>query len=326
MTLNLEGVLLLDAIARAGSFAQAARDLGKVPSALTYSVRQLEEDLDVLLFDRRGRRATLTPAGRTLLADGRRLLGDADALVKRVQQIGSGWETDLRIGVDALISFEAVAPLLADFDRLGAPTRLRLTYEVFNGTWHALCEDRVDLALGASGAQPPPLASPVPTGGSAYSAPLGSVAFVFCVAANHPLAATDPDQALSVAQLRAHRAVVLADSSGPLAGTATGLSVGIVPGQSCITVATMEQKIRAQLAGLGVGYLPEPFARPWLRNGQLVARQTEVVRESASLFYGWRQPLPGKALSWWLGKLSVARVRERLLGGPEPLPFAPPAP
>ena len=48
---------MMDVIARTGSFAAAARELGKVPSSLTYSVRQLEEALDVLLFDRRSRQA-----------------------------------------------------------------------------------------------------------------------------------------------------------------------------------------------------------------------------------------------------------------------------
>ena len=55
---------MMDTIARTGSFAAAARELGKVPSALTYSVRQLEDALDVLLFDRSSRQAQLTAAGR----------------------------------------------------------------------------------------------------------------------------------------------------------------------------------------------------------------------------------------------------------------------
>jgi DNA-binding transcriptional LysR family regulator len=65
---------MMDTIARTGSFAAAARELGKVPSALTYSVRQLEDALDVLLFDRRSRQAQLTAAGQELLQEGRRLL------------------------------------------------------------------------------------------------------------------------------------------------------------------------------------------------------------------------------------------------------------
>ncbi len=72
--LTPEALTMMDVIARNGSFAGAARELGKVPSSLTYSVRQLEEALDVLLFDRRSRQATLTAAGQELLDEGRRLL------------------------------------------------------------------------------------------------------------------------------------------------------------------------------------------------------------------------------------------------------------
>ena len=58
--LTPEALLMTDTIDRAGSFAAAARELGKVPSALTYSVRQLEDALDVLLFDR-SRQASSPP-------------------------------------------------------------------------------------------------------------------------------------------------------------------------------------------------------------------------------------------------------------------------
>ena len=44
--LTPEALLMVDAIARTGSFAAAARELGRVPSALTYQVHQLEEALD----------------------------------------------------------------------------------------------------------------------------------------------------------------------------------------------------------------------------------------------------------------------------------------
>ena len=61
--LSLESLEVLDAIARKGSFAAAAESLFRVPSALTYTVRRLEEDLGVSLFNRSGHRAELTEAG-----------------------------------------------------------------------------------------------------------------------------------------------------------------------------------------------------------------------------------------------------------------------
>ncbi|HNG82348.1 MAG TPA: LysR family transcriptional regulator, partial [Burkholderiaceae bacterium] len=90
--LTPEALAMVDTIARTGSFAAAARELGKVPSALTYSVRQLEEALDVLLFDRSSRQAQLTAAGTELLHEGRRLLQEMDAVANRVRRVASGWE------------------------------------------------------------------------------------------------------------------------------------------------------------------------------------------------------------------------------------------
>ena len=98
--LTPDALTMMDTIARSGSFAAAARELGKVPSALTYSVRQLEDALDVLLFDRSSRQATLTAAGKELLDEGRRLLEQMDAVANRVKRVATGWETQLTIAVD----------------------------------------------------------------------------------------------------------------------------------------------------------------------------------------------------------------------------------
>ena len=102
--LTPDALTMMDAIARTGSFAAAARELGKVPSALTYSVRQLEEALDVLLFDRGSRQARFTSAGEELLTEGRRLLAQMDAVAHRVKRVASGWETQLTVAVDSVIS------------------------------------------------------------------------------------------------------------------------------------------------------------------------------------------------------------------------------
>ena len=74
MRLSFDALETLDAIASAGSFARAAERLHRVPSALTYTVNKLESDLGVAIFDRSGKRAELTPAGRELLEQGRDLL------------------------------------------------------------------------------------------------------------------------------------------------------------------------------------------------------------------------------------------------------------
>ena len=78
--LTPDNLALIDAVARTGSMAAAARELGLVPSALTYRVRQVEDALDVLLFDRSARQARITPAGAELLRSGEHLLRELDAI------------------------------------------------------------------------------------------------------------------------------------------------------------------------------------------------------------------------------------------------------
>ena len=60
--LTLEALEELDTIDRKGSFAAAAAALYKVPSAVSYSVQKLEQDLGVTLFIKEGRRSVLTPS------------------------------------------------------------------------------------------------------------------------------------------------------------------------------------------------------------------------------------------------------------------------
>ena len=67
--LTPDALSMLLAIEETGSFAAAARQRGLVPSALTYRVRQIEDALDVLLFDRSSRQAKPTDAGKELLRE-----------------------------------------------------------------------------------------------------------------------------------------------------------------------------------------------------------------------------------------------------------------
>jgi DNA-binding transcriptional LysR family regulator len=73
-------------------FRRAAERLHLTQPALSHQIRQLEEILGVRLFDRDGRHVAITPAGETLLADARRLLGDVDAAINRARQAGGAAE------------------------------------------------------------------------------------------------------------------------------------------------------------------------------------------------------------------------------------------
>ena len=106
--LSLDALLVLDAIARRGSFAAAAEEVHRTTSTLSYTVRKLERDLGVRLFDRSGHRAVLTEHGRLLLAEGRELIDHAGALERRMRTLGRGWEPTLRICVNELVGLAPI--------------------------------------------------------------------------------------------------------------------------------------------------------------------------------------------------------------------------
>ena len=71
--ITLDALEVLDAIDRKGSFAAAANELYRVPSAVSYTIQKLEQDLAVTLFRKEGRKSVLTEAGKVLLEQGRTL-------------------------------------------------------------------------------------------------------------------------------------------------------------------------------------------------------------------------------------------------------------
>jgi DNA-binding transcriptional LysR family regulator len=173
MRISLDALLVLDSIARNGSFAAAGEELHRVPSAITYTIQKLEQDLDVQLFDRSGHRARLTEAGEALLREGRHLLRTATELECRVKHVATGWESELRIAVDDLVPIERLFPLLKDFYREQSGTRIRLSTEVLGGCWDALIGGRADMVIGAPGDAPPE--------GLLAVEPIGRFEFVFVV-------------------------------------------------------------------------------------------------------------------------------------------------
>lgn len=289
MRLSLDALIALDAIDRRGSFAAAAEELHRVPSALSYTIQKLEEDLGIGIFDRSGHRAKLTPSGRTLLQEGRLLLDHAHAVEDRVRKLATGWESEVIIAVDDLIAPEVLYPVVADFYRLAAPTRIKLTVEVLGGCWDALISRRADLVVGAPGE--------APAGSGCIARPFGTVDFVFAVCPGHPLAREE--KPLTAQQIGNHRIIAVADSSRNLPPR----SIGLLSGQEVLTVPNLRAKVAAQVAGLGVGYLPRHLAAPELASGRLLEKAVQETRPLGALHVAWRAAEAGNALAWLIERL-----------------------
>lgn len=297
--LSIEALEVIDAIARKGSFAAAAESLYRVPSALTYSIKKLEDDLSVTLFDRSGHRAQLTAAGAELLKEGRHLLEAAQVLESRVKRVAAGIETDISIAISDLFNHTAIFEILEAFYAQKFGTRIKLSREVFGGSWDALVSGRADISVGAPG-EPPP-------GGGYATKLLGHLDFVFAIAPYHPLAAKDePLNSLDIIQ---YRAVAAADSSLNLPPRTSG----ILSGQDVLTVHNMESKIEAQILGLGVGYLAKNTALHYAKKGQLIIKEVDESKLMTSSYLAWRNTPDkkiGKAKQWLLKELELLTLDE----------------
>ena len=299
--LTPDALAMLQTIAAAGSFAAAARALGVVPSALTYRVRQIEDALDVLLYDRSSRQARPTEAGAELLREGARLLEEIDAVANRVKRVATGWEPQLTLAVDGIISKATVMELCESFFALKPPTRIKLRDETLSGTLAALTSGQADLALGVTEST---------NHAGIHGKPLGDVSFVYAVAPHHPLATVAGP--LKDDLVRQHRAVAVADT----VARGSGLSMGLLGGQDVFTVATMQAKLDAQLRGLGSGFVPECMARPYIETGRLVVKEMDRPQRIVRVNYAWRSVAKaghGLALKWWLAQLESPSTRAALL-------------
>lgn len=300
--LTPDSLAMLQTIADTGSFAAAARSLGLVPSALTYRVRQIEDALDVLLFDRSSRHAQATEAGQALLREGARLLQEIDAVAHRVKRVATGWEPQLTIVLDGVIARTPIFELVEAFYALNPPTTLKLRDGILNGTLELMTSGQADLAIG--------VAVNTSNVSELQTREIGEIEFVFALAPHHPLAKLE--EPLSDEVLLQHRMIAVADS-----GLRSNTSFGLVNGQDVLTVDSMQAKLEAQVRGIGAGFLPRGMVQAYLDAGLLVTRQVQRANRDLRLYYAWPGPAqrtPGRALQWWLAQLESPATRKALMG------------
>lgn len=282
--ITLDALTVLDAIDRRGSFAKAAEELNRATSALSYTIQKLEEQLDVTLFQRQGRRSVLTPAGLLLLTEGRKILGATDYLAGQVKELSSGWEPRLRIGLESTTErapfYQALNHLLSEQPEL----EIDIQECVLSGGWEALETNSIDILVGAP--------APAPMHKGFRVQPIEPTEMCLAAAPSHPLAkfANQPD--VISKELHRFRRIVTHDTAKQNVMRTEGLTTG----QQVLYVQTMDQKIQAQLTGLGVGHLPRKIIQEHLSTGALIELKTSVRSiNQLDRFIAWRISNKGKA-------------------------------
>lgn len=289
MKLSLEACEVLDAIDRKGSFAAAAAALFRVPSTITYTVQKLEEDLGIMIYRREGRRSILTPAGKVLLEQGRELLKAAQCIVETAKQVDSGWESKINIALDTIYNIDEFYEVLEEFYKLETGVEVSLTEEVLAGSWDAIVESRADLVIGAPYPE-------INTQGIKFEE-IKVADWQFVVGKKHPL--LEYDLPLSEDDTEPFHSIIIGDSSKKL----PPMTHRFFDKQTILRVATMEQKISAQVKGLGVGFLPTHRIINQLETGKLVSLPIAKDAPLTSLFIGWRINNKGRAIRWFIDKL-----------------------
>lgn len=280
---------VIDAVARNGSFSGAAQELHRVPSAISYTVRQLEDWLAVPLFERRHRDVELTPAGVFFLKEGRSVIKKMMTTRQQCQQIANGWRGHLAIAVDNIVKPERTRQLVLDFYRHFPDIELHIYQEVFNGVWDALADGRVEVAIGATQA--------IPVGGRFAFRDMGTLSWRCVVAANHPLAIQDGT--LSDDDLRAWPSLVLEDTSRSLPKRITWL----LDNQRRVVVPDWESGSDCLSAGLCIGMVPLHIARPWVDSGKWRELTLDNPFPDAACCLTWKQNDASPALAWLLDYL-----------------------
>lgn len=282
-------LIVIDTVARRGSFSSAADELHKVPSAISYTVKSIETKLDVLLFKRLHRKVQLTPAGEYFVGQARLLLKQMADIKLQTQRVANGWQSSVSIALDNVVHEASVNQLVSDFYQAFPDVELLLTMEVFNGVWDALVDGRADIAIGATAAVPI-------TGGVAYRS-MGELSWDFVVSAKHEL--VNKVGPLSDQQLIGFPSICLEDSARTLPKRTTWL----LENQRRLVVPNWHSAEQCFIAGLGIGLMPTHRATPLIERGLLVKKELTNNPVNSPCCLAWKDVELPPAVKWLLNYL-----------------------
>lgn len=251
---SLDQLRTLQAIVRRGSFAAAARELHCVPSAVSYTIRALEDGLGLTLFDRSGHRAVLTEAGRRVLEAASPVLDGAVALDRLASQLRAGWEGQLRVVVDGVLPLGPVLAALSGLGRRSMPTRVQLEVEYQSGVQARFRQLGADLML---------VLEHEPDSDH-HAEPLPELPMRVLASATHPLVSR---LAVQRDELSEHTELVVKDSAPRFAENPRE---SWFSSRRVVHLSDFHAKRLALLAGVGFGWMPLHLVRGDLAAGALV--------------------------------------------------------
>jgi len=144
--IGFEHLQVIESISELGSFRKASESLHKAQSAISYSVKLVEEYYEIKIFNRETYRPELTEDGKLILMKIKELLKQANDFDNYAKEIKGEVELELRIGVTALYPLEKITCLLHQFKKEFPQTNIHLNIEVLSGE-KMLLNKQIDIAL-----------------------------------------------------------------------------------------------------------------------------------------------------------------------------------
>ncbi|ABI38690.1 transcriptional regulator, LysR family [Shewanella sp. MR-4] len=152
--MTLEQLLMFNTVALAGSLKAASDKLHKTQPAISQSIKQLESQLDLILFDRQGYRLALTQEGRKLLQYAQRVLNEAQEMRQVAKHLAKGNEASITLAFEASFNLARILPMLEQTQNEFPHTQIILKQEYLTGALEALNQGEADIAISAGGIEP----------------------------------------------------------------------------------------------------------------------------------------------------------------------------
>jgi DNA-binding transcriptional LysR family regulator len=134
-------------LAQVANFSETGRRLGLSQSAVSRHIRALEETLGLRLFERLGRRAVLTSAGRALHTRLQTLMREAESLPRVISDLAKGVVGDLRIGASVTAANAILPAVLGAYRRRYPSVELALQPSNSARVLEILGRGEIDLAF-----------------------------------------------------------------------------------------------------------------------------------------------------------------------------------
>lgn len=152
--MTLDQLLMFKTVAEAGSLKAASDKLHKTQPAISQSIKQLESQLDLILFNREGYRLAITEQGRKLLQHTQRVLNEAQEMRQVAKHLAKGNEASITLAFEASFNLARILQILELTQNEFPYTQIILKQEFLTGALEALDQGKADIAISAGGIEP----------------------------------------------------------------------------------------------------------------------------------------------------------------------------